>query len=46
LSFHRVALPCLRFGDRSAAMGQVNQASHAIGRVELDTDGQESEMDK
>src|SRR4030095_1496152 len=44
LPLHRVALPCQLFGDRSAATGQVNQASHAIGRVELDTDGQKPEI--
>ncbi|MGE5242860.1 MAG: cold-shock protein [Betaproteobacteria bacterium] len=42
LSLHRVALPCLLFGDRSAANDQVNQTSHVIGRVELDGDGQKS----
>jgi hypothetical protein len=48
LSLDRVVLPCLLFGDRSAATGQVNQTSHVIGRVELDGDGQkpEKEMDK
>src|SRR5580765_1720290 len=36
------------FGDRSAATGQVNQTSHAIGRVELDAmvRNQRSEMDR
>jgi cold shock protein len=43
LPLHCVALPCLPFG-RSAATGQVNQTSHAIGRVELDTDGQKPEI--
>src|SRR5688572_8807819 len=47
LSLHRVALLCLLSGDRSAATS--TQTSHAIGRVELDSDGQEpkrSEIDK
>jgi cold shock protein len=44
LSLHRVALPCLLFGDRGAATGQVNQTRHAIGRVELDGDGQKPEI--
>jgi hypothetical protein len=44
LSLHRVAPPCLLFGDRSAATGQVNQTSHAIGRVELASDGQKPEI--
>jgi CspA family cold shock protein len=42
LSLHRVGLAC--YSGQERGDGQVNQTSHAIGRVELDGDGQKPEI--